>query len=145
MRRFGLHLAAAVGAVGVFAAAAVVGASQTHPAADLLTQPVASVVQARPTIVATALPRGRSGAAAVRPERSLAGTIQSVGPDSLQVVGVGGRTWTIEPVAGALIRLNGKAAKLESLHAGDTVVILGQRQAGPGLRFVAHAVTAKSK
>jgi hypothetical protein len=140
MKRFGLHLAAAVGAVGVFAAAAVVGANQTHPA-----QPVASDVRARPTVVATPVPRGRAAAVAVRPERSLAGTIQSVGPDSLQVLGVGGRTWTIEPVAGALIRLNGRAAKLESLQPGDGVVILGQAQAGPGLRFVAHAITAKSK
>ena len=156
IRRFGLHLAAALGAMGVFAAAAVVGASQTRQPTDIAPQPIASVVRPRaaagqrPTVVVTPagetptpIPRGRT--AAVRPERSLAGTIQSVGPDSLQVVGVGGRTWTIEPAPGALIRLNGKSAKLEGLQPGDGVVILGQAQPGPGLRFLAHAVTAKSK
>jgi hypothetical protein len=158
MGRFGLHLAAAAGAVGVFAAAAVVGASQMHPPADISPQAVATVVRPRagvgqrPTVVATPAvetatpaPRPRAGGAAVRPERSLAGTIESVGPDSLQVVGVGGRTWTIEPAAGALIRLDGKAAKLDSLQPGDGVVILGQAQAGPGLRFLAHAITAKAR
>jgi hypothetical protein len=66
-------------------------------------------------------------------------------PDGLDVVGVGGREWTVQPVPGALIRLNGKAAKLEQLEAGDGVVILGQAQPGPGLHFLAHAVTAKTR
>jgi hypothetical protein len=81
----------------------------------------------------------------VRPERSLAGTVQSVSSDSLQVVGVGGRTWTVEPAPGALIRVNGKAARLDGLQPGDGVVILGQAQPRPGLRFLAHAITAKRK
>ena len=81
----------------------------------------------------------------MRPERSLAGTIRNVQTDSLDIVGVGGREWHIEPVPGALIRLNGKTAKLDSLQPGDGVVILGQAQSGPGLRFLAHAITAKSK
>jgi hypothetical protein len=63
----------------------------------------------------------------------------------LTVVGVGGRTWTVQPAPGALIRLNGKAAKLDALQAGDGVVILGQAQPRPGLTFLAHAITAKAK
>jgi hypothetical protein len=58
------------------------------------------------------------------------------------VLGVGGRTWSVEPAPGALIRLNGKVAKLDSLQPGDAVVILGQAQS-PGPRFLAHAITAK--
>jgi hypothetical protein len=80
----------------------------------------------------------------VRPERSLAGTIRDVQPDFLDIVGVGGRAWRVEPDPGALIRLNGKAARLDALQPGDTVVILGQAEPGPGLRFLAHAITAKS-
>jgi hypothetical protein len=80
----------------------------------------------------------------VRPERSLAGTVRDVQPDFLEIVGVGGRTWRVEPAPGALIRLNGKAARLDALQPGDTVVILGQAEPGPGLRFLAHAITAKS-
>ncbi len=182
LKRFGLHLAAAVGATGVFVAAAAVGANQTRQQTDLA-PPVATIVrprqpngEPRPTVVvATPTPQSTAGAqptsqpasasgaqptpasqtppltprqriaAVVRPERSLAGTIQSVGTDSLQVVGVGGRTWTVEPAPGALIRLNGKAAKLDALQAGDGVVILGQAQPRPGLTFLAHAVTAKTK
>jgi hypothetical protein len=41
--------------------------------------------------------------------------------------------------------LNGKTAKLDALQAGDGVLILGQAQPGPGLRFLAHAITAKTK
>jgi hypothetical protein len=182
LKRFGLHLAAAVGATGVFVAAAVVGASQTRQQTDL-PPPVATLVrprlpngERRPTVVvATPTPQGSGGAvaanqpasdagaqqssetspaaqgppaqrpAAVRPERSLVGTIQSVGATSVQVVGVGGRTWTVEPAPGALIRLNGKAAKLDALQPGDGVVILGQAQPRPGLTFLAHAITAKAK
>jgi hypothetical protein len=79
----------------------------------------------------------------VRPERSLAGTIQAVEPGSVQVLGVGGRTWSVEPAPGALIRLNGKAARLDALQPGDGVVILGQAQPGAGQHFLAHAITAK--
>jgi hypothetical protein len=161
IKRFGLHLAAAVGATGVFVAAAAVGANQTRQQVDNTSTPVATVVRPRlpigqrpPTVVvATPTPQSSAppqtpsqrAATAVRPERSLAGTIQSVAPDGLQVVGVGGRTWTVEPAPGALIRLNGKAAKLDALSPGDGVVILGQAQPGPGLRFLAHAITAKVK
>lgn len=144
LKRFGLHLAAAVGATGVFVAAAAVGASQTRPQA---VSPPVSVV-ARPT--RTAQPKPTVGPAtpaavkAVRPERSLAGTIRDLQPDAIVIVGVGGRTWRVEPAPGALIRLNGKAARLDALQPGDSVVILGQAQGGPGQRFLAHAITAKS-
>ena len=79
------------------------------------------------------------------PERSLAGTIKAVLGDGLDVMGVGGREWHVIPTPGALIRLNGKAAKLDGLEAGDTVVILGQAQSGPGNPFLAHAITARRK
>ncbi len=81
------------------------------------------------------------------PERSLAGTVSSVLPDGLDVLGVGGREWRVSPTPGALIRLNGKAARLDTLHVGDTVVILGQAQPrdGPLYRFLAHAITARRK
>jgi hypothetical protein len=79
------------------------------------------------------------------PERSLAGSIKAVRPDEIDVLGVGGHEWHVSPVPGALIRLNGKAAKLDALQVGDTVVILGQAELGPGARFLAHAITAKTK
>jgi hypothetical protein len=150
LRRFGLHLAAAVGATGVFVAAAAVGAHQTRLGAE---QPAGTAVvspsrtpagRPKPQVVVTPT-RQTATPAAVRPERSLAGTVRNVQPDSLDIVGVGGREWHIDPAPGALIRLNGKAAKLDSLQPGDGVVILGQAQPGPGLRFLAHAITAKSK
>jgi hypothetical protein len=81
----------------------------------------------------------------VNPERSLAGTIQGVEPDAIDVLGVGGREWRVQPAPGALIRLNGKAARLDALQPGDSVVILGQAEPGPGLNFLAHAITAKNK
>lgn len=152
LKRFGLHLAAAVGATGIFVAAAAVGATQTRQQVATVT-PTASVVarpnrtpQVRPTPEATppAAQQPARPTAGVRPERSLAGTVREVQPDSISIQGVGGRTWRVEPAPGALIRLNGKAAKLDALQAGDTVVILGQAQAGPGARFLAHAITAKS-
>ena len=147
LQRFGLHLAAAVGATGVFVAAAAVGATQTRQAATVSPTPAVSVVQpgrtpdaqGRPNVaVATPQP-------GVRPERSLAGTIRDVQSDSIEIVGVGGRVWRIEPAPGALIRLNGKAAKLDALQPGDGVVILGQAQPGADRRFLAHAITAKTK
>ena len=159
LKRFGLHLAAAVGATGIFVAAAAVGATQTRDqpaAASLVT--VATPGLPAPAPGATPGPAtpntGTAGAArsvatpAVAPERSLAGSIQEVLPDGeLVVLGVGGRTWRVAPAPGALIRLSGKAAKLEALQAGDKVVILGQaqpRQRGQlGNRFLAHAITAR--
>jgi hypothetical protein len=79
----------------------------------------------------------------VVPERSLAGTVQDVLPDAVDVLGVGGRTWRVTPAPGALIRLNGRGAHLDELKAGDTVVILGQAQ--PKQQFLAHAITAHRK
>ena len=146
LKRFGLHLAAAVGATGIFVAAAAVGANQTR-------QQVASVAPRRSCLgdrdaegAATARrssPRRRPrpnqarrtqtpATDQVAPERSLAGTIKDVLPDGLDVVGVGGREWHVVPAPGALIRLNGRAARLDALHVGDTVVILGQAQAREG-------------
>jgi hypothetical protein len=141
LKRFGLHLAAAVGATGVFVAAAAVGASQTRqqpvsPPVTVVARP-ARTAQPKPTVEPTAV-------RPVRPERSLAGTIRDVQPDGIDIVGLGGRAWRVEPAPGALIRLNGKSARVDALQPGDTVVILGQAQGGPGLRFLAHAITAKS-
>jgi hypothetical protein len=68
-------------------------------------------------------------------------------PDAIVVVGTGGREWRVAPAPGALIRLNSKAARLDVLQAGDSVVILGQAQTGPAAagRFLAHAITARRK
>jgi hypothetical protein len=159
IKRFGLHLAAAVGATGIFVGAVVVGASQVRQQ-----EPAPASAQAtntrtprtpRPTVVRTPVARpapASSGAGPattqkVVPERSLAGTLREVSADGLVVLGVGGREWRVVPAPGALIRLNGKAAKLETLQAGDTVVILGQALAGQGqgLRFMAHAITTRRK
>jgi hypothetical protein len=163
IKRFGLHLAAAVGATGIFVGAAVVGANQARqqePASVSAPEAATRTPRTpRPTVVRTppvtrpspSPSPSAAGAPAttqkVSPERSLAGTIREVTPDGLVVLGVGGREWRVSPAPGALIRLNGKAAKLETLQAGDTVVILGQAQAGQrqGLRFLAHAITAKRK
>ncbi len=136
--RFGLHLAAAVGATGIFVVAAAVGANQTR--------------QAETEVVATAtvLPRRTPGAAAaavasaLRPERSIAGTIIAVEPDAITVQGPRGAQFHVIPAAGSLIRLNGKAAKLDALQIDDKVVILGQAQPRNG-GFVAHAITARRK
>jgi hypothetical protein len=159
LKRFGLHLAAAVGATGIFVAAAAVGATQTRdqPAAvpivtvatPGLPAPTAGAPAGPATPIAGTTGGARSAATpAVSPERSLAGSIQEVLPEGgLVVLGVGGRTWSVAPAPGALLRLNGKAAKLEALQPGDKVVILGQAQARqrgqPGNRFLAHAITAR--
>lgn len=140
LKRFGLHLAAAVGATGIFVAAAAVGASQTRQQEASISPP--PIVSPTATPARAIRPRATP---APRPERSLAGTIQDVQPDAIEVLGVGGRQWRVEPAPGALIRLNGKAARLDALHVGDGVVILGQAQGGPGRRFLAHAITAKSR
>jgi hypothetical protein len=140
IKRFGLHLAAAVGATGVFVAAAAVGASQNRPQIAAVSTPIPIVRTRTP-----AAERKPTAQDAVIPERSLAGTIKGVQGDGLDVLGVGGREWHVLPAPGALIRLNGKTAKLETLQVGQSVVILGQAQPGPGARFLAHAITAKSK
>jgi len=184
LKRFGLHLAAAVGATGIFVAAAAVGASQTRqqvttsfsPAATLPTRtpvarkpnvvvvvtptpgsdvrdapqpgvanPAAPQPAARATPSAGLAPSPGPAPPNVTPERSLAGSIRAVLRDGLDVLGAGGREWHVTPVPGALIRLNGKAARFDSLEAGDTVVILGQAPSGPGNTFVAHAITARRR
>lgn len=142
LKRFGLHLAAAVGATSIFVAAAAVGASQTRQQEGSVTPAPTAIVAPTASPARTARPRPT---ATPRPERSLSGTVQDVQPDAIDVLGVGGRRWRVEPAPGALIRLNGKAARLDALNVGDTVVILGQAQAGPGQRFLAHAITAKSR
>jgi hypothetical protein len=174
-KRFGLHLAAAVGATGIFVAAAAVGANQTReqvaavspvtvPPARIRAQPTPAsdsapattpalprprtkpAARASPDPVSTPTPRPAPAADKVVPERSLAGTIKEALPEGgLVVQGVGGREWRIMPAPGALIRLNGKAARLDALREGDNVVILGQAQPGAGNRFVAHAITARRK
>jgi hypothetical protein len=138
LKRFGLHLAAAVGATGIFVAAAAVGANQTRDPTVAPAVPSPSTIPAKPAT---------QRILRVVPERSLAGTVKEVLADTVIVGGVGGRAWRVTPAPGALIRLNGKAAKLETLQAGDALVILGQAQAGPGPgnRFLAHAITARRK
>ncbi|HEV7666824.1 MAG TPA: hypothetical protein VGQ62_25040 [Chloroflexota bacterium] len=197
LKRFSLHLAAAIGATGIFVAAAAVGASQTRqqsatvvvgsatvtprpvvqrkPAASPSPSPLptaaAAAAVATPVPPAetpppvtpatqTAKPNGPAartaspvprpsptsapaGAQKVNPERSIAGTVKNVAGDGLQVVNAAGREFRVTPVPGALIRLNGKTATLDQLAPGDTVVILGQLQPGAGMRFTAHAVTAR--
>jgi aspartate 1-decarboxylase len=59
------------------------------------------------------------------------------------VIGAGGRDWSVAPASGALIKLNGKAARLNTLQVGDSVVVLGQAQSGS--HFLAHAITARRK
>jgi len=148
-KRFGLHLAAAVGATGVFVAAAAVGASQTRQQAASVATPTAEVrprtPQARPKPSVVAPTPSPTPAEKVNPERSLAGTVKEVQADGIDVLGAGGRDWHVVPAPGALIRLNGKTARLEALQSGDSVVILGQAQAGRAGRFVAHAITARRK
>jgi hypothetical protein len=129
LRRFGLHLAAAVGATGIFVAAAAVGATQTRTSST--------------EVVAVATPAA-SRTLAVRPERSVAGTIRSVDSDAIVVQGPRGRELRVTPVPGALIRVNGKTAKLDALQPDDKVVILGQAQPRNG-GFIAHAITARRK
>jgi hypothetical protein len=150
--RFGLHLAAAVGATGVFFAAVAVGAQQEGPpTAD----PPSAVVQSVPPQPAStpSAARKQDGPTATAPtqtptrpvpERSLSGTIREVAPDAIVIVQTAReRQWRVSPLPGALIKLNGRAAKLDGLQAGDRVVILGQVQDRE--RFVAHAITARRR
>jgi hypothetical protein len=148
LKRFSLHVAAAVGATGIFVAAAVVGANQA-PRGSTAAEVTAVASTPRPSATRVRTPGTRPtptpSSQKVIPERSLAGRIKEVQPDGLVVVGNGGREWRIVPAPGALIRLNGKSARLDTLQAGDSVVILGQAQSGPGSRFLAHAITARRK
>ena len=130
-RRFALHLAAALGATGIFVAAAAVGANQTRTASEVAS--VAAPATAGPTRTPV-----------VRPERSVSGTIRSVEADAVVVGITRGRELRVEPVPGALIRLNGKTVKLDALQSDDKVVILGQLQPRNG-GFLAHAITARRK
>jgi len=132
-RRMGLHLAAALGATGIFVAAAAVGASQTRQSTEVVASPTAAPERPRPT----------AQARAVRPERSVAGTVREVRPDLLIVAGPRGQELRVVPAPGALIRLNGKTTPLENLQTDDRVVILGQAQPRSG--FMAHAITARRK
>lgn len=154
LKRFSLHLAAAVGATGIFVAAAAVGASQTHeqaPAVHSGTQAASRtrtpIARRTPTPVVLPSTEEASTAparapSAVAPERSLSGTIRKLGPDGLLVVTVRGHDRPIRPDPGALIRLNGHATHPDSLQPGDRVVILGQAQ---GKEFLAHAITARRR
>ena len=132
--RFGLHLAAAVGATGIFVGAVAVGATQTRQTTpEVASAPTPGVQR----------PRAAARASATRPERSVTGTVREVQPDLLIVAGPRGQEFRVVPDAGALIRLNGKAAQLADLKPEDRVVILGQAQ--PRTGFVAHAITARRK
>jgi hypothetical protein len=130
-RRFALHLAAALGATGIFVAAAAVGANQTRTASEV------------GSVAAPATP-GPTRTPVVRPERSVSGTIRSVEADAVVVEMPRGRELRVEPVPGALIRLNGKTVKLDALQPDDKVVILGQLQPRNS-GFLAHAITARRK
>jgi hypothetical protein len=127
--RAGLHLAAAIGATGVFLAAAVAGAHQVS-------------VPGTPGAVTSQQAPPPTRTARVIPERSVAGTVRETRPDGVLVETLRGQELQVQPAPGALIRLNGKPSPLDSLQAGDRVVILGQAQ--PRNRvFLAHAITAR--
>jgi hypothetical protein len=164
LRRFSVHLVAAVGATSIFVAAAAAGAHETRqqPASAVgeLAGPApgsALPAQRKPGVRSSPSPAATTGAQSepttgpaaaaraskVNPERSISGTVQQVTDGSVQVVGSGGRELRITPLPGALIRLNGKTARLDALQPGDRVVILGQLQTGPGNRFLAHAITVR--
>jgi hypothetical protein len=118
-RRFGLHLAAAVGALGIFVGAVAVGAQQNRPQT-----PVATTQRVVPT-------------------RSLSGTVREVSPTSI-VIQVGrARTWRVTPFPGALIRLNNRQLAFDAIQVGDRVVILGQQQDRES--FKAHAITVRRR
>ena len=148
LKRFGLHLAAAVGATGIFVAAAAVGASQTRQqvtaSRPVVLSPPAPTARPKPAIDAPPAGAGNT-TQRVLPERSLAGTVKAVQAAEIDVVGVGGREWHVAPAPGALIRRNGKPARLDEVQTGEGVVILGQAQPGQGARFLAHAITAHSR
>jgi hypothetical protein len=124
-----------VGATGIFVGAVAVGAAnQTRQnTAEVISAPTPGVERPRVAALTRAL----------RPERSVAGTVREVQKDLLIVAGPRGQEFRVVPDAGALIRLNGKSAQLQDLKPDDRVVILGQAQ--PRTGFVAHAITARRK
>ena len=131
-KRFGLHLAAAIGALGIFVGAAAVGAHQYRagPAAN-------------PTVVAaerTPGPRPTAVPASQR-ERSLVGVVRSASADELVIVNPAGRVWHVQAAPGALLRLNGRGTSLGDFAAGDRVVAIGVAQSRDS--FVAHAITGR--
>ncbi len=130
-KRFGLHLAAALGALGVFVGAAAVGANQ-YRAAPSAPPPVVRAQRA---------PAAPAGVPANQRERSLVGVVQSASSDELVVHSLAGREWHVHPSAGALLRLNGRGTTLENYAPGDRVVVIGVAQ--PRDSFVAHAVTGR--
>ncbi len=147
-RRFGLHLAAAVGATGIFVAAATVGAHQQSAAVAgavvVRTQrPLRSPTPVTVRPAASAPPvTVRPGTSAPAQERSLAGTVQAVDADGVTVVTPQGRAWRVRPAPGALLRLDGKTIHaVGDLQVDDHVVVLGLAEARD--RFMAHAITAR--
>ncbi len=165
-RRFGLHLAAAVGATGIFVAAAAVGAHQQSAAvagavvvrtARPLRSPTPVIVRPEASGTPTAsqtpgpspqpaapAPPGtaRTGTSAPAQERSLAGTVQAVDADGVTLVTPQGRAWRVRPAPGALLRLDGKTIHaVGDLQVDDHVVALGVAEARD--RFMAHAITAR--
>ena len=120
LRRFGLHLAAAVGAAAIFVAAVSVGAQTQTPAAR--SEPVRQrVVQ----------------------ERSLTGTVLEVAADAIVIQNPRGRQWRVQPFPGALIRINNRPVDLNAIQVGDRAIILGQIQTRD--RFMAHAITVRRR
>jgi hypothetical protein len=77
------------------------------------------------------------------PERSVAGQVREMLPDGLVLTTPRGVELQVRPAEGALIKLNGRPARLEAIQVGDRVVVLGQAQ-GRG-RFMAHAITARRR
>ena len=130
-KRFGLHLAAAMGALGVFVGAAAVGANQYRagPAAP------SEVVRPHRT------PAPPAGVPANQRERSLVGVVRSASVDEIVVDSLAGREWHIHPSAGALLRLNGRTTPLENYAPGDRVVIIGVAESRDS--FAAHAITGR--
>lgn len=153
-RRFALHLAAAVGATGIFVAAAAVGAHQQQARAVAGAIPITRTARplGSPTPGIAVSPRGtrqptatadpaQQPTPAPRQERSLSGVVRAVEPDGLVVATAAGRVWRVQPVPGALVRLDGKSAHLDTMQPGDRVVVLGVAESRD--RFLAHAVTAR--
>src|SRR5262249_52668171 len=116
-KRFGLHLAAAIGALGVFVGAAAVRANQ-HRAGPRTPPPPAGAPPRHTPAPPPALPANQR-------ERSLVGVVRSASPDEIVVDSVAGREWHVHPSAGALLRLNGRGTQLENYAPGDRVVLIG--------------------
>jgi hypothetical protein len=131
-KRLGLHLAAAIGALGVFVAAAAVGANQYRAGPSAPPPPVV-----RPHRV----PAAPTGVPGNQRERSLVGVVRSVSADEVVVDSLAGREWHVRPSAGALLRLNGRSTPLENYAPGDRVVMIGVAQTRDS--FAAHAITGR--